>query len=106
MDSMRRDESGMIVFDEFADAYVTKTVLPLLEPEWQSRHPEVALLDVNARFAVASLWVIIGSTRSANRMLDEIDRRYKGRGEMLVGYPIGGETTLGEALGRLRKHSG
>ena len=38
-------------------------------------------------------------------MLDEIERRYKGRGEMLVGYPIGGESTLREAVTHLRSRS-
>ena len=36
-------------------------------------------------------------------MLDEIERRYKGRGEMLVGYPIGSERTLRDAVARMRK---
>jgi len=81
-------------------------VLPLLGPEWQSRQPEVALLDANARFAVAALWAKIGASSSASRMLDDIDRRYKGRGEMLVGYPIGGQSTLKEAVARLRSRNG
>ena len=102
----RHDQGGLVMFSEFADLYVKRHVLPLLEPEWQSRQPEVALLDVNARFAVAALWKKIGSTSSASRMLDEIDRRYKGRGEMLVGYPIGGESTLRDALASLRGRTG
>ncbi len=63
----RGDRSGQVMFSEFADFYVAKHVVPLLESEWQSRHPEVALLDVNTRFAVTSLWVKIGSTSSASR---------------------------------------
>src|SRR5262249_35931232 len=95
-----------VLFSEFADFYVGKHVIPLLESEWQSRHPETALLDVNTRFAVASLWVKIGSTSSASRMLDEIERRYQGRSEMLVGYPIGSESTLREAVACLRSRPG
>lgn len=102
----RNDRNGLVLFTEFADFYVSKHVIPLLAPEWQSRQPEVALLDVNARFAVAALWAKIGATSSAGRMLDEIDRRYKGRGEMLVGYPIGGQSTLREAVAHLRERSG
>lgn len=102
----RADRNGLVMFGEFADFYVSKHVIPMLEPEWQSRHPEVASLDANARFAVAAVWAKIGSSSSASRMLDEIDRRYKGRGEMLVGYPVGGESTLRDALAHLREHSG
>ncbi len=102
----RNDRNGMIMFDEFIDFYVGKHVVPMLEPEWQSRHPEVAVLDANARLAVTALWTKIGSSSSAGRMLDDIDRRFKGRGEMLVGYPIGGESTLREAVARLRKNGG
>ncbi len=102
----RGDRSGQVMFSEFADFYVAKHVIPLLESEWQSRHPEVALLDVNTRFAVTSLWVKIGSTSSASRMLDEIERRYKGRSEMLVGYPIGSESTLRDAVAFLRSRTG
>jgi hypothetical protein len=101
----RKDRNGVVQFTQFADFYVAKHVIPLLEPEWQSRQPEVALLDANARFAVAALWAKIGASASASRMLDEIDRRYKGRGEMLVGYPIGGQSTLKEAVARLRSRS-
>jgi hypothetical protein len=57
---------------------------------------------VNARFAVVAVWSRLGASSSAGHMLDEIERRYKGRGEMLVGYPIGGESTLKDAVKRLR----
>jgi hypothetical protein len=98
----RNDRTGLVAFTEFADFYVAKHVIPLLQPEWQSRHPEVSTLDANARFAVAALWAKIGSGYRSERMLDEIERRYKGRGEMLVGYPIGGESTLKDAVARMR----
>ena len=107
LDSLHRrnDRNGQFMFAEFADFYVAKHVIPMLEPEWQSRHPELSLLDVNARFAVVALWTRLGSSSSAGRMLDEIERRYKGRSEMLVGYPIGGESTLREAVSHLRSRS-
>ena len=101
----RNDRAGLVAFTEFADFYVAKHVIPLLEPEWQSRHPELAQLDVNARFAVVALWTRLGASSSAGHMLDEIERRYKGRGEMLVGYPIGGESTLKDAVKHLRTRS-
>jgi hypothetical protein len=99
----RHDRNGVIMLGEFIDFYIGKHVIPMLEPEWQSRHPEVALLDANARLAVSALWAKLGAGSSAERMLDEIDRRFKGRGEMLVGYPIGGESTLRDAVALLRK---
>jgi len=101
----RNDRNGQLMFAEFADFYVGKHVIPILEPEWQSRHPELAQLDVNARFAVVALWTRLGASSSAGHMLDEIERRYKGRGEMLVGYPIGGESTLKDAVKHLRTRS-
>jgi len=102
----RGDKSGLVMFSEFAGFYVSKHVIPMLEPEWQSRHPEIAQRDANARLAVASLWAKLGATSSASRMLDDIDRRFKGRGEMVVGYPIGSESTLRDAVKRLRDRSG
>ena len=98
----RNDRSGLVQFTEFAGFYVAKHVLPMLEPDWQSRHPEVSTLDANARFAVAALWKKVGADYSSERMLEEIEKRYKGRGEMLVGYPIGSESTLKDAVKRLR----
>jgi hypothetical protein len=97
--------NAQFMFAEFPDFYVAKHVIPMLEPEWQSRHPELAQLDVNARFAVVALWTRLGSSSSAGHMLDEIERRYKGRGEMLVGYPIGSQSTLREAVKHLRERS-
>jgi len=101
----RGDRSGVVMFSEFLDFYVAKHVLPMLEGEWQSRHPEVAVLDANVRFAVATVWVEMGSGYSARSMLDEIERRYKGRGEMLIGYPLGSQGTLAEGVANLRQKS-
>jgi len=98
----RGDRSGQVRFSEFLETYVVKHVMPLLAGEWQSRHPEVAVLDVNVRLAVAELWVQMNAGSAADRMLDEIERRYAGREQMLVAYPIGSKGTLGEGLERLR----
>ncbi|MEM7408700.1 MAG: hypothetical protein AAF430_00520 [Myxococcota bacterium] len=98
----RGDRGASVMFREFVDMYLVKHVLPLLEGEWQSRHPEVAVLDVNVRFAVAELWLQMGSPSSTDRMLEEIERRYPGRGEMVVSYPLGSQGTLREGIERLR----
>lgn len=100
--SHRGDRSGRVLFSEFLDIYIVKHVMPLLAGEWQSRHPEVAVLDVNVRLAVTDLWVQMNAGSAADRMLEEIERRYAGREEMLVAYPIGSKGTLGEGLDRLR----
>lgn len=98
----RGDRSGRVLFSEFLEAYLVKHVMPLLAGEWQSRHPEVAVLDVNVRLAVAELWVQMNAGSAADRMLEEIERRYAGREQMLVAYPIGTQGTLGDGLERLR----
>ena len=98
----RGDRGASVMFREFLDMYLVKHVLPLLEGNWQSRHPEVAVLDVNVRFAVAEIWLQMGSPSSTDRMLEEIERRYSGRGEMVVSYPLGSQGTLREGIERLR----
>lgn len=98
----RGDRSGRVLFSEFLEAYLVKHVMPLLAGEWQSRHPEVAVLDVNVRLAVTELWVQMNAGSAADRMLEEIERRYAGREQMLVAYPIGTQGTLGDGLERLR----
>lgn len=99
----RRGERGpTVMFREFVDFYLAKHVLPMLEGEWQSRHPEVAVHDANARFVVAELWWLMGASSRTEQMIEEIEQRYRGRHSMIVAYPVGGEATLGEGLERLR----
>ena len=98
----RRDRNGKLQFTAFVGNYLERQVLPMLEPEWQSRHPEVAVLDADVRLAVAELWFRIGATSRTDQMLDEIERRYAGRGDMIVSYPFGREGTLQDGVERLR----
>lgn len=98
----RDDRSATLLFSEFLDHYIAKHVLPMLEGEWQSRHPEVAVLDVNVRLAVAELWLQMGSPSRTDEMLEAIERRYAGREQMLVAYPFGSQSTLREGIDRLR----
>lgn len=99
----RRDSNGKVLFSDFLEIYILKHVMPLLAGEWQSRHPEVAILDVNVRLAVAQLWLEMSARSAADQMIGEIERRYAGREEMLVAYPLGSEGTLREGLEKLRK---
>ncbi len=101
----RKDREGKILFSEFVDLTLTKQVLPMLEGEWQSRHPELSALDADVRLTVAELWVRMGSTSRTRRMLAEIERRFEGRGEMLVNYPIGTQGTLRDGIAMLRERS-
>lgn len=101
----RSDRNGLVQFGEFVDHYLSKQVLPILEGEWQSRHPEMAVRDADVRLAVAELWFRIGATSRTDRMLDEIERRYQGREDMLVSYPLGSQGTLRQGVDRLRNRS-
>lgn len=98
----RRDRSGLILFNQFIDAYMGLHLDPLLDHAWQSRHAEVAALDANLRLAKADVLIQMRETRRVQQVIDDLATRYSGRENMLVEYPIGGQTTLGEALAALR----
>lgn len=93
-----RDRSGTILFGQFLDAYMGTHLDPLLTHQWQSRHPEVAALDASLRLAKADVLVRMRQTRRAQEVIDDLTTRYAGRENLLVEYPIGGQTTLAEAL--------
>jgi len=99
----RRERSGLILFNRFLDAYMGTHLDHLLSAEWQSRHPELMALDANLRLAKADVLIQMRETRRAQQVMDELARRYAGRETMLVEYPIGGQTTLEEALRILRE---
>lgn len=99
----RYDRGSEVLFQEFVEFYLTKHVLPMLEGEWQSQHPEVAVLDVNARFVAAELWSMMGASGRADQMERSIAERYRGRGSMIVAYPVGEESTLADGLALLRR---
>lgn len=98
----RRDKNGMVQFGKFLDSYLGTHVDPLLAGEWQSRHPEVDALDANLRFAKAELLIQLRSPRRAQAVIEEIERRFAGREDMLVDYPFGEQHALGEGLELLR----
>ena len=55
-------------------------------------------LDANLRLAKADVLVRMHETRRAQSTIDEIRKRFSGRESLLVEYPIGGQTTLKQAL--------
>jgi hypothetical protein len=101
----RDDREGSYLFGDFVELHLERQVYPMLEGEWQSRHPEVAALDAEVRLAVAELWMRTGSSSRTDRMLDDIEGRFEGRSEMLVSYPLGSQGTLREAVAHLRDRS-
>jgi hypothetical protein len=99
----RRDRNGRTQFSHFLDAYLGAHLEPLLAGEWQSRHAELSALDANVRFAKAELLIRLEQRGRAEDVMDEIEKRFDGREDMLVAYPTGEQTPLGKALEQLRE---
>ena len=99
----RNDRAGRVLFEEFVQFYLIKHISPILGGEWQSQHPEVAVLDVNVRLVVAELWSMMGASGRTLQMVEQIEERYRGRGSMVVAYPVGEESTLANGLAYLRQ---
>jgi len=102
----RRDSRGIDSSQEFLNRYMAIHLEPLLEPRWQSSHPELILVDANLRFVQAELLIQMGYGLGGwtDDVIDELIERYKQRGNILVDYPVGTQTTLREALRILRNH--
>ncbi|HET6305258.1 MAG TPA: hypothetical protein VFG80_10815 [Myxococcota bacterium] len=97
----RKDRNGFVLFSGFVDAYMGTHLDPLIEPEWQSEHPELQGLDANVRLVQAELLMHLRNPQRMQRALNEIERRYAGRGEMLVDYPVGEQSRLADAIENL-----
>ena len=98
----RGDRKGLRQMRAFMEAYLGLHLDPMLATEWQSRHPELMGLDVNLRLAKADVLIRMRETGRAQRVIDEIRWRFKGREDMLVEYPLGEQSTLEEGLRLLR----
>lgn len=99
----RRERNGTELFEEFLDGYLLEHLAPLLANEWQSRQPELMVVDVNIRLLYADLLVGIGRPQQMQRVVDEIQRRFPEQESMLVDYPVGRRTTLRKALETLHE---
>ena len=97
----RKDRNGLMLFSQFLDAYMGMHLDPLLQSEWQSRHPELMALDANLRFAQAEVLIQMHSPGRVQKAIDELEKRYAGREDMLVEFPIGKQGTLRDGLRRL-----
>ena len=100
--SDRNDSPSIVLLDNFIAEYMAKHLDPLLEPAWQSSHPEVMALDANLRFMKAQLLSNMRYPRKVQESIEDIENRFEGRESMLVEYPVGEQRALGEALEMLR----
>ena len=98
----RGEVQGIQRLGRFVQAYVGLHLDSLLRPEWQSRHVELMALDARLRFAEADILIRVGASSGAQRVIDELQRRFAGRDEMLIEYPLGVQRTLGVGLEYLR----
>jgi hypothetical protein len=98
----RSDDGGIDAMEPFVQGYLGQHLDPLIRPEWTSDHPEVAAIDANLRFMKAELLIQMRQTRQVQRVLDDIRARYADRGQMLVEYPLGQQTTITQAIEKLK----
>jgi hypothetical protein len=98
----RGDRTTAVALGYFVDAYIGMHLDPMLAGEWQSRHPELWGMDADLRLAKAEVLVRMHERSRANDVLEELGTRYAGREDMLVHYPIGGQSPLGKAVQLLR----
>jgi hypothetical protein len=97
----RKDRNGLMLFTQFLDAYMGMHLDPLLQNEWQSRHPEVMALDANLRLAKAEVLIQMRSPQRVQNEIEQLKKRYAGREDMMVEFPIGKQGTLRDGLKRL-----
>ncbi len=98
----RRGSGRVSTFDDFVVAYLDQHLDPLLRAEWQSSHPEVVATDANLRFIKVDLLLQMHSRPQAERVIRDIERRYQGRDNMLIGYPVGEQSSVAKALSLLK----
>ena len=98
----RKDRNGQVMFSEFVGTYMGTHLDPMLRAEWQSQHPELMGIDANLRFVTAEVLMQMRDPAGAQETIEEIERRFRGRENMLVDYPIGEQSTLSEGLETLR----
>jgi hypothetical protein len=100
----RRDSRSVAILDGYLAQYMGQHLDPLLQPRWQSTHPEVMALDANLRFMKAQILADMRYPRRVQKAIDDIQIRFEGRENMLVEYPVGEQRSLGDALELLRDH--
>jgi len=97
----RRDSRSVSLLDGYLSQYMEQHLDPMLQPAWQSTHPEVMALDANLRFMKAQILADMRYTSKVQDSIEDIESRFMGREGMLVEYPVGEQRPLGEALDML-----
>lgn len=100
----RRNHGGVNQIRGFLNRYMVTHLNPLLAPTWQSSHPELIVFDATLRFVQAEVLIQLGYSSWCRQVIGEMVERYEGRGNMLVNYPAGTQTTFNEALELLRDY--
>ncbi len=95
---LRRDQNGLVLLKGFVDEYLGTHVDPMLDTDMHSKNPELASLDAGIRFLEAELLTRLRSPSRAQKVIDDLERLYEGREDMLVDYPIGKKSTLKKGL--------
>lgn len=99
----RGEKPAVVQLRRFADAYVGMHVDPLLAETWQSRHPELVALDAALRLRNADLLVRMHENDRARHAVDQIEKLYEGRMDMLVEFPSGVQRSLRDSLKDVRE---
>ena len=99
----RKNRNGTILFVSFLESYMATYLDPLLANRWQAGHPDMKRLDANARFAQTELLRQMRDGRRVRRNIKDIKRLYKDSDSLVIDYPYGTKTPLGESLVILRK---
>lgn len=94
----RHDAQSIALLDDFLAKYLDRHLDPMLRAEWQSGNAELASVDASLRCAKAELLIQLRYPRRMQETLDDLERRYKGRDNLLVEFPIGAQGTLGEGI--------
>jgi hypothetical protein len=97
----RRDSRSVALLDGYLAQYMEQHLDQMLQPSWQSTHPEVMALDANLRFMKAQILADMRYTSKVQDSIEDIEARFMGREGMLVEYPVGEQRPLGEALDML-----
>ncbi len=100
LDSMlrRHDDDGIQLLKESFYRYMDDHVEPLLAKDWTSHHPALGGLDAGIRFvAIEVLWKL-ESPHRAEALIDDVKLRYRGRGDLMVDYPVGRRANVNKAL--------
>jgi hypothetical protein len=100
LDSMLRrgDDAGIQLLKTSFYGYMDEHVEPLLAKDWTSHHPELGGLDAGIRFVAIEVLSKLESPHRAEAIIDDVKLRFRGRGDLMVEYPVGRRTPLDKAI--------